>query len=172
MIRRVGESLGRVVLDGIGRAVSRVQEGRAIPVDLLESDDAYLAVFDAPGARAGDVDVRFDDDTLTVRIDRLPAEHPDHEMRFPGRGRTLKGSVTLPNPDVAADTAEATLTGTGALEVLIPKTDTEETVSASDPVADAEGQTTDSAVQAGDGEEPTADDAAGGEPSDGASADA
>ncbi len=139
MIRRVGESLGRIVLDGIGRAASRVQERRSLPVDLLESDDAYLAVFDAPGARAGDVDVRFDEDTLTVRIDRIAGEHPDYEMRFPGRGRTLKGSVTLPDPDVTADTAEATLTGTGALEVLIPKSHAEETVTASDPVSADDG---------------------------------
>ena len=135
MIRRVGESLGRVVLDGIGRAASRVQERRSLPVDLLESDDAYLAVFDAAGARAGDVDVRFDEDTLRVRVERLRADHDDYEMRFPGRGRRLRGSVTLPDRDVVADAAEATLTGTGALEVLIPKGDADGPVAATDPVA-------------------------------------
>lgn len=140
MIRRVGESLGRVVLDGIGRAASRVQERRSLPVDLLESDDAYLAVFDAPGARAGDVDVRFDEDTVNVYLDRLREEHPEYEMRFPGRGQSLEGSVTLPDgAAVEADAAEATLTGTGALEVLIPKTAPEETVSASDPVSADDG---------------------------------
>ena len=135
MIRRVGESLGRVVINGIGRAASRVQERRSLPVDLLESDDAYLAVFDAAGARAGDVDVRFDEDTLRVRVERLRADHDGYEMRFPGRGRRLRGSVTLPDGDVAADAAEATLTGTGALEVLIPKGDADGPVAATDHVA-------------------------------------
>ena len=148
MIRRVGESLGRVVLDGIGRAASRVQERRSLPVDLLESDDAYLAVFDAAGARAGDVDVRFDEDTLTVRIDRLREDHPGYEMRFPGRGQRLEGAVTIPDQDVAADAAEATLTGTGALEILIPKDDAEEAVAATDPVAADEGGAGDAAASA------------------------
>ena len=44
-------------------------------------------------------------------------------------------SVTLPDRDVAADAAEATLTGTGALEVLIPKGDADGPVAAADPVA-------------------------------------
>ena len=135
MIREVGESLGRVVLDGIGRASSRVQERKPLSADLLEGDEAYLAVFDAPGARAADVDVRFDEDTLRVRVERLRADHDGYEMRFPGRGQRLRGSVTLPDHDVAPDAAEATLTGTGALEVLIPKGDADGPVAAADPVA-------------------------------------
>ena len=103
MIREVGESVGRAVLSGIGRASSRVQERRPLPADLLESDDAYLVVFDAPGARAGDVDVRFEADTVTVRVDRFRDLHEDYEMRFPGRGLSLSGSATLPeSADVEA----------------------------------------------------------------------
>ncbi len=124
MIREVGESVGRVVLDGIGRAAGRVQERRPLPADLLEGDDAYLAVFDAPGARAGDVDVRFDDDTLTVRVDRFRELREGFDVRFPGRGLSLSGSVTLPDgADVDAGAAEATLTDEGTLEVLVPKAD-------------------------------------------------
>ena len=126
MIREVGESIGRVVLDGIGRAAGRVQERRPLSTDLLEGDDAYLAVFDAPGARAGDVDVRFDDDTVTVRVDRFRELHEGYDVRFPGRGLSLSGSATLPgSTDVDADDAEATLTDEGTLEVLIPKADVE-----------------------------------------------
>ena len=126
MIREVGESIGRVVLDGIGRAAGRVQERRPLSTDLLEGDDAYLAVLDAPGARAGDVDVRFDDDTVTVRIDRFRELHEGYDVRFPGRGLSLSGSVTLPEgADVDAGAAEATLTDEGTLEVLVPKADTD-----------------------------------------------
>jgi HSP20 family molecular chaperone IbpA len=140
MIREVGESLGRVVLDGIGRASSRVQERKPLSADLLEGDEAYLAVFDAPGARAADVDVRFEENTLTVRVDRFRELHEDYEMRFPGQGLSLKGSVTLPETaDVEAGRAEATLTERGALEVLIPKSEPDEAVTAADTVSADEG---------------------------------
>ena len=122
MIREVGSSLGRVVLDGIGRATSRLQERKSLPADLLESDDAYLAVFDGPGATAADVSVRFEGNTLSVSVDRFREFHDGYEMVFPGRGLGLGGDVTLPeDARVDPDRAEATLTRSGTLEVLIPK---------------------------------------------------
>ena len=164
MIREVGESVGRAVLSGIGRASSRVQERRPLPADLLESDDAYLVVFDAPGARAGDVDVRFEADTVTVRVDRFRDLHEGYEMRFPGRGLSLSGSVTLPeSAAVEAGGADATLTQDGTLEVLIPKRDRgSETAHPSDHAsggtdADA-GETHDEGMAVDD---ETADDATG-----------
>jgi len=45
-------SLGDTILENVGRAAGRVQERTPLPADLLESDDAYLVVFDAPGAEA------------------------------------------------------------------------------------------------------------------------
>lgn len=137
MIREVGETIGRAVLDGIGRAASRVQERKSLPVDLLEGDDAYLAIFDAPGATAGDVQVRFENNTLEIQIDRFREFYDGYEMRFPGRGLALDGSVTLPeSADVEADRADATLTQNGTLEVLIPKSGDEEVVAATDTVGD------------------------------------
>lgn len=138
MIREVGESLGRTVLEGIGRASSRVQERKSLPVDLLESDDAYLAVFDAPGASAGDVGVELVDRTLRVDIERFRPPESGYDMRFPGRGLTLYGEVDLPSDaGVDADAADATVTTNGTLEVLLPKdggseADDEETVDATD----------------------------------------
>lgn len=129
MIREVGESIGRAVLDGIGRAASRVQERTSLPVDLLESDEAFLAVFDAPGAAASDVEVRFEDDALHVHVDRFREYHDGFEMRFPGRGLALDGVATLPEgAEVDPDRANATITDEGTLEVLVPKVDaTDET---------------------------------------------
>ncbi len=122
MIRKVGASIGRVVLDGLGRAASRLQEQRALSADLLESDDAYLVVFDAPGATAEDVSVRFDDDTVSVRIDRFRDFQEGYEMVFPGRGLTLDGVAELPaGAAVDVDRADATLTENGTLDVLLPK---------------------------------------------------
>ena len=122
MIREVGTSIGRTVLDGIGRAASRLQERKSLPADLLESDDAYLAVFDGPGATAADVSVRFEGNTVSVSIDRFREFYDGYEMLFPGRGLALDGDVTLPEgATVDPDRAEATLTRNGTLEVLIPK---------------------------------------------------
>ncbi|WP_254543368.1 Hsp20/alpha crystallin family protein [Halomarina pelagica] len=124
MLKDLSERVESVVLDGVGKFSSRVQERTPLSVDLLESDDAYLAVFDAPGATGEDVDVRFDRNTVRIRIDRFRDYYEDYDMRVPGRGLSLDGSVDLPE-DAAVDprAAEATLASNGTLRVRIPKTD-------------------------------------------------
>ncbi|AQL42006.1 molecular chaperone Hsp20 [Halorientalis sp. IM1011] len=122
MIRELGRSLGNTVMETVGRAASRVQERRPLPVDLLESEDAFLAVFDAPGATSSDVQVRFDDDAVEVRIDRFRDFYEGFEMLVPGRGLSLDGRVSLPeDAAVDPDEADATLRRNGTLEVRIPK---------------------------------------------------
>jgi HSP20 family molecular chaperone IbpA len=91
-------------------------------VDLLESEDAYLAVFDAPGATSSDVQVRFSGRTIEIRIDRFRDFHEGFDMRVPGRGLSLDGSVTLPEGAVVEpDGATATLYDNGTLQVHVPK---------------------------------------------------
>ncbi|WP_335999898.1 Hsp20/alpha crystallin family protein [Halorientalis halophila] len=122
MIRELGRSIGTTVMETVGRAASRVQERRPLPVDLLESDDAYLAVFDAPGATSSDVQVRFDDNAVVVRIDRFRDFYEGFEMLVPGRGLSLDGRVSLPADTVVdPDDADATLRRNGTLEVRVPK---------------------------------------------------
>jgi HSP20 family molecular chaperone IbpA len=121
-LREIGRSVGESLLENAGRAAGRLQERRPIAADLLESEEAYLAVFDAPGATAGDVQVRYDDGTVLVRVDRFREFYPDFEMRFPGRGLALDGSVELPEGAVVdPNGATATLRDNGTLEVEIPK---------------------------------------------------
>ncbi|QPV63956.1 Hsp20/alpha crystallin family protein [Halosimplex litoreum] len=121
-LRDIGESLGNTVLENVGRAMGRAQERTPLPVDLLESDDAYLAVFDAPGAQSSDVQVQFDSGLVEVRIDRFRGFHEGFEMRYPGRGLALDGHVELPaEARVDADAATATLRENGTLEVRVPK---------------------------------------------------
>jgi HSP20 family molecular chaperone IbpA len=121
-LRDVGRSVGEAVLDGVGRASARLQERRPLAADVLESDDAYLVVFDAPGAEREDLQVRYEDDTVAVRVDRFREFQEGFETRVPGRGLALSGSVTLPEgAAVNADAAEATLTDSGTLRVLVPK---------------------------------------------------
>lgn len=127
MIRELGESVGDAVLTRTGRATAAVQERRSLPVDLLESDEAYLAIFDAPGAVASDVQVRYADGRIRVRVDRFREFHEGFSMRFPGRGLSLDGEVELPaDAVVTAEHASATLTDRGTLEVELPKVETAE----------------------------------------------
>ncbi|MFD1644760.1 Hsp20/alpha crystallin family protein [Haloarchaeobius litoreus] len=126
-IREFGRSVSNSVLRQIGRASSQVQENRPLPTDLLESDDAYLAVFDAPGATHADVQVRYDDGAVKVRIDRFREFHEGFDMRIPGRGMALDGHVRLPTDAlVDAESATATLRKNGTLEVEVPKAVTAE----------------------------------------------
>lgn len=124
MIRELGRTARNAVLESVGRAASRYQEQKSLPVDLLESDVDYLAVFDAPGVESSDVDVRFDENTIRVRLERFRSNYDGFELRAPGRGLSLTGSATLP-PDVAVDPtdASAVLTAAGTLEVRVPKVD-------------------------------------------------
>ncbi len=149
MIRELGETISNTVVESFGRAVGRTQEQRPLPADMLENDESYLVVFDAPGVEAGDAQVRFEDHTLSVRLDRFRDFHEGYDMRFPGRGLALDGEVTLPD-DASVDPsgASATLRDNGTLQVEIPKVETAEETETTDDTesvdeADSEESTED-----------------------------
>lgn len=121
----IGRSIGNRVAEGVGRMASRVQESRPLGADLLESEDAYLVVFDAPGVEKHDVQVRFVDGDVLVRMDRFREFYEDFEMRFPSRGLSLDGRVRLPDTNVDAGSATATLKENGTLQVHVPKREVE-----------------------------------------------
>ncbi|WP_418284404.1 Hsp20/alpha crystallin family protein [Halorubrum sp. DTA46] len=119
-----GRSVFRQALERVGRGWSKMQERRPLSYDLLESDDAYLVVFDAPGVRGEDLNVTFLDRTVEVELDRFRDFYDGYEMRFPGRGVSLSGSAELPaDANVTPQGANATLTRNGTLQVEIPKED-------------------------------------------------
>ncbi|WP_248897487.1 Hsp20/alpha crystallin family protein [Haloplanus halobius] len=121
-LREFGKSAATAVLERVGRGVSKVQERKPLPYDVLESDGAYLVVFDAPGVTRSDVQVRYIDGEVQVRLDRFRDFHEGFEMRFPGRGLSLDGRARLPpDADVDAGDASATLKENGTLQVRVPK---------------------------------------------------
>jgi HSP20 family molecular chaperone IbpA len=151
VIRDVGETIGEVVLETVGRAAGRTQERTPLAVDLLESDDAYLAVFDAPGTTGEDVQVRFENGTVLVRVDRFREFRDAFEMRFPGRGLALDGSVALPEAaSVDPAQAEATLKPEGTLHVHIPKVEEGEGGDEGEAEEGAERDTGDTPADTGD----------------------
>lgn len=140
-IRDIGRNVGETIAENVGRATSRIQEARSRPADVLESDDAYLVVFDAPGATASDIQVRYQDGAVLVRIDRFRDFREGFEMRFPGRGLALDGSVELPADAVVdPDHATATLRDNGTLEVEIPKRHDVEDAGGGDEAVDADDE--------------------------------
>ena len=156
-IREIGESVANTVLERVGRGMSRVQERKPLPHDLLESDDAYLVVFDSPGVQRSDVQVRFLDGQVQIRIDRFRDFYDGFEMRFPGRGLSLDGEVTLPE-DAAVDAggASATLADNGTLRIRIPKDDRATDVEVQDEDEADETDETDEADEADETDEAAA----------------
>jgi HSP20 family molecular chaperone IbpA len=120
--KEFGKSAANAVLERVGRGVGKVQERKPLSYDVLESADAYLVVFDAPGVTRSDVQVRYVEGEVQVRLDRFRDFHEGFEMRFPGRGLSLDGRARLP-PDAEADAGEAsaTLNKNGTLRIEVPK---------------------------------------------------
>ena len=134
-LKTYGKEAINTVLERIGRGVGQVQERKPLAYDLLETDEAYLVVFDAPGATKEDVQVRFMDNELEVRIDRFREFYEGFEMRFPGRGLTLSGTARFPDDasvTAASDEPTATLTRSGTLQVEVPKSESAKTVTVTD----------------------------------------
>jgi len=153
-LKEFGESAANAVLERIGRGIGRVQERKPLPYDLLESEDAYLVVFDAPGATRSDIQVRFLEGEIQVRIDRFRDFHEGFDMRFPGRGLSLDGRAKLPDDAVVdARDATATLTSNGTLRVEIPKDGAETTVEVTEEEEPSEGESEEGESEEGESEE-------------------
>lgn len=119
----VADSFERTVSDYLDRVATTVQDRRLLPADLLEGDQAFMAIFDAPGATPGDVRVSFEDGVLGVRIGRSRGRPTEFELRRSGRSIALEGRVELPaDARVDPDRATARLTERGILEIELPKT--------------------------------------------------
>jgi len=141
MITEVGVAVGKVVVERAGRLWSQFHEAAPLNADVFEGDGAYLVVFDVPGATHSDVQVRYVDGEVLVRLDRFRQVHEGFEMVFPGRGMALDGRAALPtDARVDAEAATATLTTRGTLEVHVPKV--------ADDDEDADGATGDGADHA------------------------
>jgi HSP20 family protein len=116
------DAVGTTLYRQVGRANGHMQCHRPLPVDILEDETSYLVVFDAPGAEPDDVQVRYLEGTVKIRIDRYREFHDGYEMTFPGRGMELQGEADLPGDAVVEpDAGTATLTESGALRIEIPK---------------------------------------------------
>ncbi|THE65484.1 Hsp20/alpha crystallin family protein [Salinadaptatus halalkaliphilus] len=87
--------------------------------DLLESEDAYLLVLDAPGVTADSLELSVADGTLSIEATRQK-DRPD-AYRYLEENRPMFVDVSLPLPEdaVAAETEAAV--DRGVLEIELPK---------------------------------------------------
>lgn len=107
--------LGANLMAGMPQAV--------MPLDVEETDDAFLVRASVPGVRPQDLQVLLNGDTLTIRGDYgLEQEQEDDSRRWVVREHqrgTFQRSLTLPSA-VDAERVEATAEN-GSLTLRLPK---------------------------------------------------
>jgi len=109
------------------RVFNQVQENKEkniafIPsVNTREADDAYYIEVDLPGVKKEDININFDDNTLTISGERkIKDEHKDNNFyKVESVYGKFERSFSLPE-DVDSDKIEAT-SKNGVLEIKIPK---------------------------------------------------
>ena len=91
------------------------------PIDLVETETAYVLRADLPGLRAQDVKIEFDHDVLTISGERRSEQEisANGYRRVERASGSFARSLTLP-AGVDASTIEASFTD-GVLELTVPK---------------------------------------------------
>jgi HSP20 family protein len=108
-------------ISGTGQLLSSIRPD-AIPLDVIEHDDAYEVRAAIPGVKPEDVEVTVQGERLTVRAE---VRGPDEEQRGQNwllrehRSGSMQRSVTLPSP-VRSENAEARIEH-GILTLRLPK---------------------------------------------------
>ena len=107
-------------LSGTGQLLSTMR-GEAIPMDVVERDDAYEVRAAVPGVKPEDVEVVVQGERVTVRAESRASEERRDEnwLMREHRYGTMQRSVTLPTP-VRSDAAEAHIEH-GILTLRLPK---------------------------------------------------
>ncbi|XVH30351.1 Hsp20/alpha crystallin family protein [Haloferacaceae archaeon DSL9] len=97
-------------------------------VDLAESDDSIVVTADLPGFDRDDIEIRIDEQTLTISASsEETAEQTDEDLHYHKRERhhrTVSRRLRLPT-DVEGDEASASYQN-GVLTVTLPKVQADE----------------------------------------------
>ena len=121
-IRRVEDAMDRVWRGfGVWPSTYRRENGRALPLDVEETDDAIIVRASLPGVNPADIDVTIDDDVLTIK-GKSESEQEEKEGSYLVRERrngAFHRSIRLPDT-VDAENAESSYEH-GVLSVSFPK---------------------------------------------------
>jgi HSP20 family protein len=115
----VRERMDRLFEDVLGGAPVAAAAVWSPPVDLEETDDAWIVEADLPGVRRGDVNVEVRDNELAIQGEVKERERVGILRRRTRRTGQFDYRVTLPG-EVDADNVDAQLHD-GVLTVRIPK---------------------------------------------------
>ncbi|HZT53309.1 MAG TPA: Hsp20/alpha crystallin family protein [Gaiellaceae bacterium] len=88
------------------------------PIDVRETDEAYLVYVDLPGVKSKDVSIELSDQVLTISGSRAPVETGESQVVERPYGSFVR-TLTLPK-GVEGDAIEASYED-GVLTVRIPK---------------------------------------------------
>ena len=118
-LEEVRERMDRLFSDVLGGSGLQAPAVWAPPVDLEESDDAWVVEADLPGVKKGDVTVEVRDNELAIHGEVKERERTGILRRRTRRTGHFDYRVSLPG-DVDADNVDAELDD-GVLTVRIPK---------------------------------------------------
>jgi HSP20 family protein len=108
------------MLDEIFHQPRAAMAARALPMDFLESDTAYLVRAALPGFSKEQVSIELENSTLTLSAQREIATPEGYQtLRSEGLPMSLSRSVALPEK-IDSDSAVATFVN-GVLELTLPK---------------------------------------------------
>ncbi len=113
LYRRMGQLMERTFGEGIGSGLWQM------PVDIEETDDAYVIEADLPGVNRDDLSLEWNDRQLTIRGEIKERERKGFLRQQTRRTGQFHYTVTLPG-DVDGDKIEASL-AEGVLTVRAPK---------------------------------------------------
>lgn len=109
--------------DGNGPLARFAPEMEAMPIDLVDRDDEFVATVDLPGFEREDVDIEVTDDELRINAEHesvLDEEDDDGRyLRHERRTTSTRRSIHLPEP-IDRDDVHARMTN-GVLIVTLPK---------------------------------------------------
>jgi HSP20 family protein len=107
-------------ISGTGQLLSNMRS-ESIPVDVVESDDAFEVHAVVPGVKPEDVEVTVQGERVTVRAEVHAREekHGDNWLIREQRSGTMQRTLTLPTP-VSSENAEARIEH-GVLTLRLPK---------------------------------------------------
>ena len=106
------------IVDGV-RAFAPITGARFPRYDLVETEDAYLVLFDLPGLTRGEIDIRTETDEVIVSGERKQTGSDGSIRRIERPFGEFRRSVRVP-ADVDLDSIRAGLTE-GVLTVTLPR---------------------------------------------------
>lgn len=106
------------IVDGV-RAFSPIAGARFPRYDLIETEEAYLALFDLPGLKRGQIDIRTETDEVIVSGEREQAGGEGNRRRVERPFGAFSRRLRVP-ADVDIDAIRAGLAD-GVLTVTLPR---------------------------------------------------